>query len=277
MPSTPGTGRFDCQPRAFEDEGSIENRKSEIENRALLAFIPHPDDESYSFGGLIALAARAGWACFVHCATSGEGGGRNDGGRTGKDALASAREGELAESCRILGADPPVFWRLPDGGLKGRELETDRISRAIRSSHADLVVTLGPDGAYGHPDHIALHRWVSDAWHALEGDKPPLLYAAFPRGLFIPQWVKCIGMMGNPPSPSADDIGATETHYSIDITSVATAKRNAIAAHRTQLPGGDPEALFPPGIVASLLHLERFTDASGAPDPRVEALLAEIL
>lgn len=115
---------------------------------------------------------------------------------------------------------------------------------------------------------------MTDAWHSVEGDRPPLLYAAFPRGLFLPQWIKCIGMMGNPPSPASGEIGASPVHYSIDITSVSEAKRDAIAAHRTQLPDGDPETLFPPGIVASLLAVERFTDASGAPNPRVEALLA---
>jgi len=136
------------------------------------------------------------------------------------------------------------------------------------------VVTLGPDGAYGHPDHIVLHRWVSDAWHALEGDKPPLLFAAFPRGLFIPQWAKCIGMMGNPPSPSSDEIGSAAADYVVDISEVANVKYTAIAAHRTQLRDGDPEALFPPGIVASLLQVERYSDAAGAADSSVDAILA---
>ncbi|MCZ2109929.1 MAG: PIG-L family deacetylase [Dehalococcoidia bacterium] len=239
----------------------------------LLAFIPHPDDESYTFGGLVALAARAGWACFVHCATSGESGTRYDAGRSGKDALASAREGELAESCRILGADPPVFWRLPDGGLRSRAPETARIVRAIRACNADLVLTLGADGVYGHPDHVTLHRWVTTAWHSLEGERPPLLFAAFPRGLFIPQWVRCIGMMGNPPSPARDEIGAPDAHYRINITDVANTKLRAIAAHRTQLPGGDPDAIFPHGIVASLLDFEWYGDAAGCADLRVQRLL----
>ena len=47
---------------------------------ALLAIIPHPDDESYSFGGTLALAAAASWRCLVQCATSGERGKRHDGG-----------------------------------------------------------------------------------------------------------------------------------------------------------------------------------------------------
>ena len=210
----------------------------------------------------------------MHCATSGERGTRHDGGRPGAGALASAREGELAESCRILGAEPPVFWRLPDGGLAGRDSEAPRVARAIRTSSAALVVTLGADGAYGHPDHVALHRWVVSGWLSLEGERPPLLFAAFPRGLFLPQWEKCRTMMGDPPHPPASAIGTDHADYQLDISAIARTKLRAIAAHRTQLRGGDPEALFPPGIVGSLFETERFSDAAGSPRAEVAALLA---
>jgi LmbE family N-acetylglucosaminyl deacetylase len=242
----------------------------------LLAFIPHPDDESYSFAGTVALAARAGWACFVHCASSGEGGERHDGGRPGKDVLAVAREGELAESCRIIGADPPVFWRLPDGSLAGRASQADRVARAISICQADLVLSLDRDGAYGHPDHVALAAWVMAGWKLLAEPRPPLLLAAFPPGLFVAQWEKCHSMMGNPPSPLAADLGVARSHYSVDIRPVRELKLRSISAHRTQLPGGDPEALFPPGIVADLLDVERFTDARGSFDPVVERLMDDV-
>ncbi|HEY5477471.1 MAG TPA: PIG-L family deacetylase, partial [Tepidiformaceae bacterium] len=45
----------------------------------LLAIIPHPDDEAYSFGGTIALATLAGWKCLVVCCSSGEAGELNGG------------------------------------------------------------------------------------------------------------------------------------------------------------------------------------------------------
>ena len=40
----------------------------------ILAVIPHPDDETYSFGGTLVLAAAKGWRCFVAPATAGEAG-----------------------------------------------------------------------------------------------------------------------------------------------------------------------------------------------------------
>jgi N-acetyl-1-D-myo-inositol-2-amino-2-deoxy-alpha-D-glucopyranoside deacetylase len=240
---------------------------------SLLAFIPHPDDESYSFGGTIALAASAGWDCFIECASFGERGKRHDGGDTTPDSVAEAREAELQASCRLLGARPPAFWGLPDGELRLHRGEQRRISAAIAGLQPDLVFTLGPDGAYGHPDHIALHRWVAEAWVALPATRPPLLYAAFPPGLFLPQYEKCIGMMGDPPSPLPTAIGAAERHYTVDIRSMRETKLASIGAHHSQLPGGDPEALFPPGIVAALLVEEWFSDAAGRPNPNVARLL----
>lgn len=240
---------------------------------SLLAFIAHPDDESYSCGGLIALAARAGWQCHVECATYGEQGERHDGGPATVNALADTREEELTASCTILGADTPGFWGLPDGELGRHRGEQARIVRLIRSLQPSLVVSLGADGAYGHPDHVALYRWVAAAWQSIEGERPPLLLAAFPRGLFLPQWEKCIDMLGEPPTPPREAIGDADWEYAVPITQMATTKLAAIGAHRSQLPGGDPAAIFPDGIIAALLDVERYRDASGVASPDVRALL----
>ncbi len=242
----------------------------------LLAFIPHPDDESYSFGGLIALAAKAGWDCHVHCASSGEKGKRHDGGGTTPNEVAEAREAELAASSAALGANAPVIWGLPDGSMRLHRGEQPRIGRTLAELAPDLVVTLGADGAYGHPDHTSVHRWVLESWGALAGPKPPLLFPAFLKGMFLPQWEKCRHMLGEPPRPAAEDIGSDEWHYEVPIAAVRDRKLASSAAHRSQLPGGDPEALFPPGIVSSLLEVERYEDASGRRSERVADLLATL-
>jgi LmbE family N-acetylglucosaminyl deacetylase len=242
----------------------------------LLAFIPHPDDESYSFGGTIALAAEAGWECFIQCASYGEKGKRHDGGPTHPNDIAEAREAELARSCEILGAEPPEFWGLPDGEMRLHRGEQARIVREIRRLQPDLVLTLGPDGAYGHPDHTALHRWVFEAWRSLQTERPTLLFPVFPKGLFLPQWEKCLRMMGDPPNPPADAIGSDAWNYEVDISRVRSKKLASIGAHRSQLPGGDPEAIFPPGILSELLDTERFEDAGGIAQTRVSSLLTRL-
>ncbi len=242
----------------------------------LLAIIPHPDDEAYSFGGTIALAAAAGWRCLVHCASAGEGGKRHDGGPAGATHTGDAREAELAAACAVLGAEAPVVWGLADGGLKAMRPQAGRIDALLRATRPDLVLALGADGAYGHPDHVALHEWVVDGWHGLRPPRPPLLFAAFPRGLFLPQYERCVGMMGDPPEPPPSAIGSDSWDYTVAIAAVRDVKLAAIRAHRTQLPGGDPEAIFPPGIAAGLLEAEHFTDARGAADAATAALLARL-
>lgn len=243
----------------------------------LLALVPHPDDEAYAFGGAIAAAAAAGWECQVACASSGELGKRHDGGSTAPAAVAAAREAELAASCAILGAKPPGFWRLPDGGLRESPPSRSVVSEAIAAAAPDLLVALGADGAYGHPDHLAVHDAVLGAWRGLPAAaRPPLLFAAFPKGLFLPQYRKCIGMLGYPPSPPASAIGAAPAHYALDVRAFAPAKLAAVAAHRSQLPGGDPHALFPPGILAALLETEWYSDATGASRVSTRALLASL-
>lgn len=235
----------------------------------LLVLIPHPDDESYSFAGTIALATSQGWTCQVHCATFGEGGERHDGGDPDPGMLALARARELDASCRLLGAELPEIWGLPDGGLADRKEGPRRTRSAIRKSGADLVLSLGSDGVYGHPDHLVMHRWALHAWQAVE-DAPPLLFAAFPPGLFAPQYRKCqdAGVMGHRPSVAEPRLGVAQPDYRVDISSVADVKRAAIGLHLTQLPGGEPEAMFPEGIVASLLATEAFVFARAEDDAK---------
>jgi N-acetyl-1-D-myo-inositol-2-amino-2-deoxy-alpha-D-glucopyranoside deacetylase len=237
----------------------------------LLAIIPHPDDEAYAFGGTITLAARAGWRCLVECVTFGEGGERHDGGGPDPGMVALARARELDDSCAKLGAKPPEFWGWPDGGLVDRKDGVRRTRTAIRRAQADVVLSLGPDGAYGHPDHLAVYAWVRDAIATLES-APLTLYAAFSRGLFLPQYDKCVasGIMGDPPLLAAEGIGVDQPDIALSTAAVRDLKLAAIGAHRSQLPGGDPRALFPDGLVDALLDEEWFTVGTEQREPAVQ-------
>lgn len=230
----------------------------------LLGFAPHPDDETYAFGPLVWLAGNAGWRTVIVAATQGEAGQRHDGGPTRAAALAVTRRAEFEASCAVLGAEPQL-WALPDGGLRHLAPPTARIMRLFGDLRPDVVVTLGEDGAYGHPDHVALHRWVRGAWasHPQEG-RPALLFAAFPPGLFLPQYHLCAAMMGDPPDPPPAAIGGAPWHYEVPAGAAADAAWRALACHRSQLPGGDPGALFPAGIVETALSRLRLADATGA-------------
>ena len=71
-------------------------------------------------------------------------------------------------------------------------------------------------------------------------------------------------------------IGSAPSHYTVPTRQLPRTKLASVRAHRSQLPGGDPEALFPPGIVAALLEEEWFTDATGRENPAVTTLLATL-
>lgn len=242
----------------------------------LLAFAPHPDDEAYAFGPLLVLASQAGWRVVVVAATLGEAGERHDGGPPGRAALAATRWAEFQASCRVLGAEPRA-WALPDGGLPALPSQSARAAALFAALRPSLALSLGPDGAYGHPDHIALHRWVRQAWEAASpAHRPALLFAAFPRGLFLPQYHLCANMMGNPPDPPAEAIGAWPWQYEVSARAAAGTALEALACHRSQLPGGVPESLFPAGIVRGALDPVRLADAAGSGDAATLGLLRTI-
>lgn len=250
--------------------------------RVLLGIFPHPDDEAYTAGGTMAKAAAAGADVYVLCATRGEAGEIRDPALATPETLGEVRARELGVACAALGARPPRFLGYRDGTLSGVDLAeaVGQIVRVIRELRPRVVVTLGPDGVYGHPDHIALHKLVMPAFRSAGGGSrfpdnefgPPhqpdrLFWVAYPRGYFRPVWERLLstdlaeGVRRMNPERLGVDEGAFDAV--VDVRAFVPRKLAALAAHRTQLTAGDPLSLFPPGIVAGLLDVERFTLAEG--------------
>jgi LmbE family N-acetylglucosaminyl deacetylase len=104
-----------------------------------------------------------------------------------------------------------------------------------------------------------------------------LFCAAFPRSMFRPQYDRmtlspeAAAMRGVDPGKLG--VEPAEVVAAIDIRAVADRKLASISAHRSQLPNGDPYALFPDGIVRHLLTTELFTLAAGErPAARLRSL-----
>lgn len=256
------------------------------ERRAVLAIVPHPDDEAYTAGGTLALAARAGVEVTILCATRGERGKLAPGVAGTAESVGAVREAELADSCRVLGARPPLFLDYLDGTLADLALPeaVGRIVRVIRQVRPQVVITLGADGVYGHPDHVALHKLVTPAFRSAGGGTrfpdaeygesfapDRLVWVAYPRGLFRPQWAKLRGgdldAAARQIDPERLGVDPGEFAVAVDIRAMAPAKLAAIACHRSQLPDGDPRSLFPQGIVPLLLGMEYFQLGLGVPPP----------
>lgn len=138
--------------------------------RRLLAVLAHPDDESLGVGGTLAKYALDGVEVFLVTATSGDAGrfrGHRPGeaGHPGPVALAKIREAELRAAASVLGVRELTLLGYPDQQLD-RAAPREAIGRivsALRRHRPEVVVTFGPDGGYGHPDHIAISQLTTAA------------------------------------------------------------------------------------------------------------------
>jgi len=167
-----------------------------------MAVLAHPDDESLGVGGTLAKYASEGIDVFLLTATRGDS-GRFRGHRLdhhqhpGPLALADIREGELRAAASALGVREVSILDYHDQQLDRANASeaVAIIARHIRRVQPNVVVTFGPDGAYGHPDHIAISQFATaaivaaaDAAYLCDGIRPlpphavsKLYYIAWPE------------------------------------------------------------------------------------------------
>jgi N-acetyl-1-D-myo-inositol-2-amino-2-deoxy-alpha-D-glucopyranoside deacetylase len=244
----------------------------------VLGVFAHPDDESFSAGGLLALATAAGAEATVACATRGEAGALQGAAAHSGQPVGEVRAAELATACQALGAQPPRFLGLPDGGLAGIDPAAGQacIAGVLADVRPHLVVTLGPDGAYGHADHLACTAWVHAAVAAMTpAERPRLLLAVFPQGMFAPVWRRVRAMPGVAIASEIEagslGVPASAADLRLDIRAVAARKHAALAAHGSQLPDGDPMRFLAPALPRSamiqLMAEEWFVHTDGPPLP----------
>jgi LmbE family N-acetylglucosaminyl deacetylase len=160
-----------------------------MRNPRLLAVLAHPDDESLGVGGTLAKYASEGVDVFLLTATRGDG-GRYRGHRPdehehpGRVALAKIREAELRAAAAVLGVCDVSLLDYQDQQLDSADPGTviESVAGHIRRVHPDVVVTFAPDGAYGHPDHIAICQFTTAAIVAASDPAvSKLYYIAWPQ------------------------------------------------------------------------------------------------
>jgi LmbE family N-acetylglucosaminyl deacetylase len=149
----------------------------------LMAVLAHPDDDSLGVGGTLAKYASDGVEVFLVTATRGDGGRyrghrADDSRHPGRAALATIREAELRAAASVLGVREVSLLDYSDQQLD-RATPREAVASIVghlRRVRPDVVVTFGPDGAYGHPDHVAISQFTTaatvaaaDAAFALDG------------------------------------------------------------------------------------------------------------
>lgn len=165
----------------------------------IVAIFAHPDDETVVAPAL-ANAARRGAHVRIVYATAGDAAAPQTKLAPGP-AIAALRSEEARCASRALGAAEPMLLDFGDGKLgeitRPPAATLDRLRSAfetvITRERPDIVVTWGPDGGYGHPDHRLVSAVVTDAL-APRRERPLLLYAAIQAGSHdaVPE----IGAMG---------------------------------------------------------------------------------
>jgi LmbE family N-acetylglucosaminyl deacetylase len=155
----------------------------------LLVLYAHPDDESAS-SGTIAKAISLGWRVVLICATRGEEGEISDPSLATPENLWEVREGELLCAAKVLGIDEVHFLDYCDSGMAGtlpnqnpksfmqadpKQVITHLI-KLIRQIRPHTMMTFEPYGIYGHPDHIAISKFATEAFRAAgqESNSPEL-------------------------------------------------------------------------------------------------------
>ena len=136
------------------------------ERLRLLAVFPHPDDETLGLGGTLAKYSTEGVETYLVCATRGERGWfDSEGPDPGIKAVGRIREAELRCAAEQLGLHEVSFLDYLDGDVDQASPQEiiQQIVKHIRRIKPQVVVTFSPDGAYGHPDHIALSQFTNAA------------------------------------------------------------------------------------------------------------------
>lgn len=133
----------------------------------------HPDDECYLMAGTALLAAASGSHVACVTATAGEAGVTSDEVRWPRSELAGIRRAELAGSLAVLAITDHTWLGLPDGGLGSLDQAAGvgLLCEAIERVQPDTVLTFGPDGVTGHPDHIAVGDWAARAATEVTGGR----------------------------------------------------------------------------------------------------------
>ena len=224
----------------------------------VVAVHAHPDDEAITTGGSLFDLARRGADVLVVTCTLGEEGeviGAPFAHLTNDyaDQLGGFRVAELTRALSILGVRGRFLGgagRFRDSGMAGSPAHenprafvnsgaeaVDLLADILEVERPHLVITYGPDGGYGHPDHIRAHEITHAA--AQRVDVPRILWtvndlaetAAGVRDITLVP-----GGWSLPDEDYLANQGVGKHDLAIDLDDGAlAAKREAMRAHATQI------------------------------------------
>lgn len=238
-----------------------------MNNLTILAVFAHPDDEAFGTGGTLARYAAEGCDVYLATATRGEAGQIALPALATPASLPAVRERELRCACQIYGIHPPIFLDYVDGQLaivhQGQAV--GKLVKIIRQLRPQVMITFGPEGIYGHYDHLAVHRWATAAYDlAADPDCFPerddcqphqvskLYHRAMSREMldgWSPEGRPAAVMMDGVPFPFVG-YPTSEINTVIDIGDYVEQKRQGILCHATQVGDDSRYATAPDEVLA---------------------------
>ena len=244
-----------------------------------MVVMPHPDDEC--FGCASTIARYSAEEATVSLVTMTRGGAGLWNGRDAGDLrrLTDIRELELRDAAAELGVGFLETFDYPDGALeKVEEVEAVRyrfvgdLVRCLRAHRPQVVVTFGPEGGYGHPDHKVVSRVTAEAF-ARSGDPSAYELEAFAFGVlpwspsklyFQTATTMAVESLKLPPQPPITT--------RIAIKGFEEAKVRAFSHHRTQAQEWEPLRKF----IEAQGSVEVFSLVGGTPDLLEDDLFAGV-
>jgi LmbE family N-acetylglucosaminyl deacetylase len=214
-----------AQVAQAEPEYTGSDRIEQWKGKTVLAVTPHPDDETFTSGGLLSMLVANGNNVQILIYTS-DNAGSNDPEMT-KEKLADIRRHEEEDSCAILGIPKDhITWLGHDDGMLeyvDRKELTKQVAREIRRHRPDAVLSIDPGAPY-------------EQWHKSDHRSGAVITADAMRAaawrLYFPELEREGFKHHN--VPVAFFYYSNQPNYWVDITDVLEKKAQAAAAHTSQ-------------------------------------------
>lgn len=232
-----------------------------VAGRTVVVLHAHPDDEAIFTAAAMHRLARQGARVVLVTATAGELGPVLRPLAPGQ-TLADRRRQELEAACEILGVARLVLLGHRDSGMAGWDANyhpralaaasTQRVARTLADlcvrEGAEALVHYDPNGIYGHPDHVAVHRvGAAAARHAQITGYEATVDRRRPRT----RRPHLVDRAAGGDRAAGDRVGSRPETITTLVTATTAdlrAKRRAMAAHATQVPR---DAIRRPGFAAA--------------------------